>query len=128
MKPSSGWRSATTGSTAGRSRTVASRPGTARARAGQLAAEPGGQVVEGAQEVERAPGVGGQPLAPGRDAGVAVAGAVGQPERGQPAEQGPGRPRVGAAGGRHRLGLAGPGADGVGHPAAQAAATTAACW
>jgi hypothetical protein len=35
-------------------------------QAGQLAREPGGQVVQGAQEVEGAAGVGGQPPAPGR--------------------------------------------------------------
>jgi hypothetical protein len=45
---------------------------------GQLAPEPGGQVVQGAEEVEGAARVGGEALAPGRDAGVAVADAVGQ--------------------------------------------------
>jgi hypothetical protein len=54
------------------------RPGQA-GQGGQLAPEPGGQVVEGAEEAEGLAGVGGEALAPGRDAGVAVADAVGRP-------------------------------------------------
>ena len=69
-------------------------------QAGQLTPEPGGQVVEGAQEVERAAGVGGQAVAPGRDAGVAVVDALGQAGPGLVEE-----PLLGHDQG-HRLGVA----------------------